>query len=284
MKHTLWILWLGLFLTSCERNFDEIRDTDLRFVEFSFDLRDMFSNVLVETTDGFSLGDHSGLDNRHKVRVSARCYDPEGELVEKATVFTTLDGQPGIRIKHLDKNKEYRFVFLADIVEYYSNDNYFETWYQLNDKTIDNFYITAFEKADNAKYNVVNHSVISLFPENQTVEVTLTPITINGYVVFTNYENKDKIEGYTGCYQLLRVNSMRGQTIKGSYYECDDLSNDAVKVPVTATLADNSILLDIRVRGGNHTDSTECSFQTSHRPFVTTVDCHELKILDCVNY
>jgi hypothetical protein len=218
------------------------------------------------------------------VRVTARCYDAAGELVDKTTVFTTLDGRPEMRIKHLDKNKEYRFLFLADVVEYYSDDNYFEVWYQLNDSKIDNFYITAFERKDTAKYNVVNRSVANLYPGNQTVEVTLTPITYNGYVVFTNYENKDKIEGYTGCFQLLRVNSMKGQTVKGNYYECNDLSNDVVKVPVTATLADNRVLLDVRVRDGNHTDSTECSIQTSGMPFVTTVDCQELKIIDCVNY
>lgn len=285
MRKTLW-LWIALAvcLSACEPDFDEIRDTDQRSVTFAVDVSNMFANVLVPEGDGFVLGDNSGLDDHHRVRVTVRCYDLAGQLVDMATLFTTMDARPEIRIRHLDKNKEYQFVLLADVVEFYSEDNFYETWYQLNDKTIENFYITVFHRNDTAKYNVVSRSIMNLYPENQIVEVDLSPVTYNGYIVFTNYENKDKIEGYTGCYQLFRVYSMQGKNIKGSYYECGNLSENKVMVPVTATLADNTVLLDVRVRAGNQSDSTECSFQTSHRPFVTTVDCQELKVVDCTNY
>lgn len=285
MRETLW-LWIVLAacISACEPNFDEIRDTDQRSVTFEVDVSNMFANVLVPEGDGFVLGDNSGLDDHHRVRVTVRCYDLAGQLVDRATLFTTMDARPEIRIRHLNKNQEYQFVFLADVVEFYSEDNFYETWYQLNDKTIENFYITVFHRNDTAKYNVVSHSIMNLCPENQIVVTDMSPVTYNGYIVFTNYENKDKIEGYTGCYQLLRVYSMQGKNIKGSHYEYGNLSDNKVMVPVTATLADNTVLLDVHVRAGNQSDSTECSFQTSHRPFVATVDCQELKVVDCTNY
>lgn len=286
MRKTLW-LWIVLAacISACEPNFDEIRDTDQRSVTFEVDVSNMFANVLVPEGDGFVLGDNSGLDDRYRVRITARCYDLAGQLVDRVTLFTTLDARPEIRIRHLDKNQEYQFVFLADVVEFYSEDNFYETWYQLNDKTIENFYITAFERVDTAKYNVILNKILELYPDNQRVEITMDPLSYNGFFLFTNSEGVEALSGNYGYYESLSVLTSSGISRDTIHYELPLTDPTKMAIPLTASYADDVVSLRIRKRtsAGNATILRTLS-NPSRKPFVATVDCGSMNIVNYVFY
>lgn len=286
MRKTLW-LWIALVacLSACEPNFDEIRDTDQRSVTFEVDVSNMFANVLVPEGDGFVLGDNSGLDDRHRVRVTVRCYDLAGQLVDRVTLFTTMDARPEIRIRHLDKNQEYQFVFLADVVEFYSEDNFYETWYQLNDKTIENFYITAFERVDTAKYNVILNKILELYPDNQKVEITMAPLSYNGFFLFTNSDGIAALSGNYGYYESLRVLTSDGISRDTIHYELSLTDPSKMVIPLTASYADDVVSLRIRKRMSAGTATILRTLSNpSHKPFVATVDCGSMNIVNYVFY
>lgn len=282
MRETLW-LWIVLAacISACEPNFDEIRDTDQRSVTFEVDVSNMFANVLVPEGDGFVLGDNSGLDDHHRVRVTVRCYDLAGQLVDKSEIFTTLDDKPEMKFQHLDRNKQYSFIFLADVVEYYSDNDFYEIWYQLNDSKIEDLYLITVARSDTSKYNVIRTCNMTLTPENQKVAVELSPVTYNGYFVFTNMEGLPQFSCTYECGASFTLQNMK-KTVSGTVkHEIDPTDGAFARIPFSASFADDNLI--IRINGPsivlNRVISNQC-----HRPFVVFVDCSTLIISDCVYY
>lgn len=286
MRKTLWI-WMvfALCMTSCEPNFDEIRDTDQRSVTFHVNLDNFFSDVLVDSNGDFHYEDGTALDDHHRIRITMHCFDDKGDLVEKSTLFSTVGGKPTFSIKHIDKNRQYKFIFLADVVQYNSEIDFYETWYQLMNSHLDQFYLTALDRKALAIENTVRRNVTELYPDNQEMEVILTPVTNNGYIVFVNPDSTSKVSGTVLLYQSMYANTLNGITRVYYPYDIPKQNGHIPTLPVTATSPDNNIVLKVVTQFGSHKDSVIRTFpNTNHKPFVVTVDCHNLDAIDCVYY
>lgn len=286
MKRVLCLILILFLFSACERNFDELNDTEQRSVTFSFNTDGFFDEVLVFEDGVCSLGDYSGMDEQHRIRVNGYCYDGKGELVGQETLFAKLGEKSELKFKHLYQDLEYQFIFLADVVQFRSVDDYYETWYQLKIRRKEQFYLASFELEVPAKYNVVKRKIMNAKPSNQTLEVDMEPVTYNGYVEFVNLNsNVQKVCAYTGTYQSLYVTSLQGIIFKGKYYENADPHQIATIVPITATMADNEVLIDARLYRPSATDSTIQSISTTnHRRFFATFDCQTMNITSCCYY
>lgn len=286
MKKTLWF-WtaLAVCLTACEPNFDEIRDTDQRSVTFHVNLENFFSDILVNTNGEYHFGDDSSLDDLHRIRITLYCYDDNGDLVERSTIFTSVGEKPAFTIKHIDKKRPYKFIFLADVVRYNSEIDFYETWYQLLTSHWNKFYLTALDRKAVAIENTMRRSITELYPDNQEMEVELTPVTNNGYIVFINPESTTKVSGSVLLYQSLYANNLNGITRVYYPYDIPKQNGQIPTLPVVATTPDNNIILKVITQFGSQKDSVIRNIpNASHRPFVVTVDCQNLDAIDCVYY
>ena len=119
IRQLLPILALCL-MTACQKDFDELNDTRQRWVEFTFDPSDYFSDILIVTEQGFKLGASSMLELDCKLRIVGYCFDADSVLIAKNTVFGDMQHELTMKFKHLDGDTQYHCLFIADIVQYYS--------------------------------------------------------------------------------------------------------------------------------------------------------------------
>jgi len=285
MKKLIWIGIMLFCLVSCERNFDEIADTDQREVTFHVSLENFFSDVLVHNNEDFFFGDNSCLDAQHRIRVTMHCFDDKGELVEKSTIFTTLDDEPTVTIKHLDKNRQYSFIIMADVVKYNTDIDFYETWYQLKTSKWNEFYLTALVRDASAIQNTFHRSVFQLYPDNQDMKIELTPATNNGYVLFVNPGYITKVSGTVLLYQSLYAHNLHGITRVYHTYEIPKQDGAFSTLPITATTPDDVIQFKVITQFGSQKDSIVRNISNvNHRPFVVAVDCQDLSAIKCVYY
>lgn len=284
MKKLLLLLFPLLFL-ACEPDFDELRDTDQRYVTFDVDLTNMFSDLLVESEGGFSLGDVSSLDPRYRIRITAYCYDYK-DLVKSYTFFSTPSECPEITFRHLAKDKEYQFLFLADVVRFNSEADYYETWYQMKTTDLSQFYLISFDRSDTAIYNKVNRSMVSLVPENQREKVVPTSATYNGFINFMNLESIDKIDVYFMSYSKWYAQTLVGMQKLTKVYELYNLHHEGDRLfPTTLCMADRQASMIIKTYSSAGIDSTTVKIlDGSRRPFVVDFDCQSMKVTSSIYY
>lgn len=284
MKRALLTIIVLAFFAACERDFDELKDTDQRSVTFRIGLDGLFSNVLEPSGGDFSMDIPVVLDARHRIRVNAFCYNEEGDLVDHRSSLTTLDGKLELKFRHLKKTKQYQFVFLADVVEYNGGSDFFEVWYQMKTKKLDDFYLKIIEGKERAIENIVCRAVVSAIPDNQEMDVNLSPITYNGYLSFVNTNGVEKVTGAVLSYRSLYVSSLQG--IVRAYYPFEVIQNGGEIPPylITASRPDTGFSIKIVRYLPDRKDSVSCNFQNMMcQPFVVTVDCQNLTT-NCVYY
>jgi len=284
-KIPVLLLLLAAF-TACQADFDELRDTQQRYAEFTFCTDSLFTRTLLYDGASYTLGAPPTLPDDCRLRITAYCYDMDGQLVySHKAIYNNLVCET-LRIRHIYIDQTYRFVFIADMVKYDPNLDYYETWFQMSTDRWDAFYLYADNRHDDALYNIVATAVIDQHPENRTTQVLFKPITYNGYLVFRHL---DAIERLTG--EVVYINSIRLSTMDyishGSFaYAFDYRAHDAEIVkPVSLSHADELVMTTLRTLTPAGRDTAFIDFlNKDRRPFVATIDCEKRELENCIFY
>lgn len=285
-KFYIFIL-ITLFLQiSCQENFDEWEDTSQRYVTFTFDSNNYFSNILSYTNGRFQLGSHSASDSIYLLRTVCYCYDKDGYLLDMQTALSSLLEESAITIRHLFKDKAYYCVFMADVVKKDPYMNYYETWYQLGSKQYDNFYLLTTDLKTEPEHNILLSAAFHVLPANQIVPVILSPITYNGYCVFTNLGNVEKIDGWVGyntSFHLKEMTMRERGTYEYLHYIAYD--TDSIIIPLSLSNTDDEITVRVQTVTSNITNSAEhILYNKEHRPFVARFNASTLELDTCIFY
>lgn len=287
MKKLQILLVIMSFLqASCKDNFDEWEDTSQRYVTFTFDSHDYFSDILSYVDGTFQLGADLELDSLYLLRTVCYCYDETGDLWDMQTVLSPQLCSPQITIRHLYKDKAYYFVFLVDVVKQDPFLDYYETWYQLSSKQYDNFYLQALDRNAEPTKNILLSASFHVLPRNQIVPVTLLPITYNGFCIFTNLDYVEKLDGWMGyneAFNLKGLTKREWQTYEYQHYIVQGI--DSVIIPLSLTHADNEVTIRIQTTTYDGSNSIEHILSNEgHRPFVATFNASTLELDTCIFY
>lgn len=285
-KLQILLVIISFLQTSCKDNFDEWEDSPQRYVTFTFDSSDYFSNILSYADGSFQLGTDFELDSLYWLRTVCYCYDETGNLLDMQTTMSPQLCNPQITIHHLYKDKAYYFVFLADVVKQDSFLDFYETWCQISSKRYDNFYLQMFDKKAEPKNNILLSASFHVLPRNQIVPVTLLPITYNGFCIFTNLDYVEKLNGwikYNESFYLKDLAKREWQTYEYQHYIVHHI--DSVIIPLALTHADDEVTIRIQTTTSSGSKFIEHVLSNEgHRPFVAKFNASTLELDTCIFY
>lgn len=285
MKKCLLII-IVVCLAACQKDFDEVEDTNQRHIDFLIDTGNLLSDVLFSQSNTFWLGVTDSITSAHRVRVSAYCYDATGNLVASQHHIVPSLGQTTITFRHLLKQTSYHFVFLADVVRTDEHLDYQETWYQLATKHRNTAYLFSNEMSKSVVENILKHAATDVEPSNQAVSVTLQPATYNGYIVLTHTDDVFKLNGTYGYSASLSTEGLTTRkSATSSFVSFYSNGTDALW-PVTLTKNDTTLQfsLDVSTSTNGLQSLTEEVSIDQRRPFVVFFDCSSLSITDVKYY
>ncbi len=275
----LYILYVICFccMVACKDDFDEIEDSNMRQISFMLDTSHIFDSVLVKQSgDMFAYGAPAMLDTDCRLRVTAYCYDWNDSLLQRQTMLENSLLMESLTFRHLDKEKDYHFVFVADVVKYDPYVDYYETWYQMDTRNRQNFYMFSDSRNEHPLQDVVYMGQYTSKPSNQDVDVRMTPLTYNGYCVFINTEKVDRLTGYAVYVNSFRLSSKAWLTraslaYEYSYYRPTETS---ITLPLNLSYADSVVYVKAKSTTLAGTDSLVVNIPNrARRPFVLTIDC-----------
>lgn len=271
---------------SCHPDFDEVKDTDQRYITFTFNTDELYSKVI--DNNGVYLTDEGlEISSDYRIRITAYCYDMEDSLLFTDMFLSSQYDLKDIKIRHLHKDEAYRFVFLADIVKHDAYVNYYETWYQLGVRNWSDFYIYADFRYDDAINNVLGLCTFIQQAENQVIDVDISSISYNGYIIFDNLHKVDRLDGYVLYCSSFNLKFMEWERLSSMAYEFDYYNEEVERIikPVSLNIADSLILAQIRriTLKGNDTLDVRV-YNKKRQPFILTIDCDNLKMVDCKFY
>ena len=274
-----------LCFVACQDDFDELNDTQQRHITFTFNTEELFANVLENA--GSDILSFTDIAADYRLRISLYCYNSLDSLICKQTTLSkSLTGQ-SVKVRHLQLNNTYSFVFVADIVKYDPFVSYYETWYQLSTEYFPHFYIYADEREDNPEWNSMSCAELTATPKNQNVEVKLTSITYNGFCVFNQLDDIDRVSGYVMYTSFFYLKTKSWQKRNSIFYSFDERNPQGSSIikPVSLCYADSIITVKLRTYGLSGTDSTIIDIPNyNRRPFVATFNCATLSLDDCKFY
>ena len=275
-----YVLLLCLTMVcACQKDFNELTDSTQRYAEFSFRTDSLFSKALDFDGNTASYPQIDTLPEGYCLRITAYCYNMADMLVASEHIFTTLHSEQTLRITHLQQGVKYRFVFLADVVKYDSQVDFFETWYQLGTDFWNEFYLFADYRNYEALLDVVGMSTFMLSPDNQLTEVSFAPITYNGYCVFTHTDYIQKAYVYfTASFLLYNLESIEDS----GFYKVGLSETETTAVyPCSLNVTDDQIWIYLL----SESDTTLLTLENPTRsPFVATINCQTKQIEQCDNY
>ena len=275
-------------LTACQDDFDEMNDSPIRHVTFTLDVSNLFDSILVmQSEKQFVYGIPAVLDADNRLRVTAFCYDRRDSLLQRQMTLVNELSTTSITFRHINKDVDYRFVFIADIVKYDPNVEYYETWYQMDARSWNRFYFFSDSRSEHPQQDVMYSAQIMVKPSNQTVDVMLSPLTYNGYCVFVNTEKVDRLTGfasYVNSFRLSTKSWLRRASLayEYSYYRPKEAS---IIFPMNLTYADSIIYVKAKNTTLFGTDSVIVNIPNKNRrPFVVTIDCETTQLKECKFY
>lgn len=285
MKRLLLIsLALLLSLCGCKPDFDEIDDTDQRNISFVFDSRSLLDSVPVPPLPIISNLTSNTLNNRHRVRLNVYCYSGD-TLVDRLQLFIPDGEKVTTTMRHLYKETDYSFLFVGDVVQYNNDDNYLETWFQINTNNPKLFHITSFDQSDTLIYNLLATKIISAQADNQSIDITLQPLTYNGFCILTNASQVDKIVVDANIYNSIQLSSLSALSLGTQHFETTIPDRDTLIFPLTATILDNHLGFKVKTITVAGTDSTSLNiFRHDNKTFVAYIDCLTRQITKCNFY
>lgn len=287
MKHVWNIVLLVsmVMVSSCRKDFDEWNDTAQRHIVFSFNTDSLLTKLL--NSDGtYYYPQADTIPSECKLRITAYCYDTNNQLVHSEHILTSRHTNQHIKIRHLQKDNTYRFAFLADVVRYQSDLDFYESWYQLATSTWTSFYIYTDERNTDAIYDVIGYSTCFLTPDNQTEEVFFEPITYNGYCRFTGLNTIDRFSGFFLPCISFYLKDMSYWKLSSLPYEFDYRNpREDIFMPLSMCCADSIIIMQLVTNSLSGVDSTVIKIPNpERRMFMATVDCQKHQLDTCIFY
>lgn len=287
MKRLNIILLFSIALASCQKDFNELTDSNQRQITFTFELSHLFDEVLVEHSGTYSLGSNYNLDGNHLLRVTSYCYDSSDSLLQSHTLLCTDLIAANQSFRHLDKNISYHFVFVADVVKSDPDVDYYETWYQMDTRNYQRFYFFSDSRSKQAEYDVMQFASLIAQPENQSLNISFEPMTYNGYFLLTNANKSDRITGFAGYVNAFQMSSKSWQRRTSLAYEFTHYrpSAQTLTQPLNFCYADSVVYVKVRSTTLTGTDSVIVNVpNVERRPFVLTIDCESMQMTDCKFY
>ena len=290
MKKLYVFIYIVCFccLTACQDDFDEMNDSPIRHVTFTLDVSHLFDSILVKQSgDQFVYGIPAVLDEDSRLRVTAFCYDQQDSLLQRQMTLVNELSTTSITFRHVNKDINYRFVFLADIVKYDPNVDYYETWYQMDTRSRNRFYLFSDSRNEHPQQDVMYSAQIMANPSNQNIDVMLSRLTYNGYCVFVNTDKVDRLTGYASYVNSFRLSTkswLRRASLayEYSYYRPTEAS---ITFPLNLTYADSIIHVKAKNTTLAGTDSVIVNIPNKNRrPFVVTIDCETSQLKECKFY
>ena len=276
---------LVLIANACQRDFDEVNDTNQRHITFRFNTDSLFVNTLFyDGTYHFRTIDE--LPDNSRLRITAYCYNKNDALIYTTSILSTSLKDQQVSIRHLQKDATYCFVFIADIVTYDPFVDYYETWFQMGTKYWYQFYLYADNRHEEALYDVMGSHVCELQPANQTEEVVFLPNTYNGYIIFTHLDAVDRLSGCISYVNSFLLSTMTRVSSASMAYTFDYRAPEgSIVTPVSLSAVDDMVLTEIRTNTFSGIDTTYIDFlNEEHRPFVATIDCRNHRLDTCIFY
>ncbi len=280
MKRLIFISICLCALVACERDFDELNDTNLRHIDFEFNTDELFSSILQYDGNSFEMMRVDKLPVDCRVRITAYCYNQQDSLLSKESLFAPFRDYKRIRFKHLDKNLGYKFLFVADVVRYNSDVDYYETWFQMKVRSLNEAYFYSDQRSDNYVHNILGQAIAQLTPANQTHMIEFTPLTYNGYCVFRNANTATLFSGHVS-YSVSFVSTTLERLYYGSVgYEFSYLNptEQTIVMPITFCVADDAFDVYFKTKMLDIEQENKINIENhNHRPFVMTFDCSTLQ-------
>jgi hypothetical protein len=285
MKKSLLYI-ISVFLAACQKDFDEVKDTNLRHIDFLVDTSSLLSDVLFPQGNTFRIGVADSITTAHRIRISGFCYDSTGALVASQHSITESLGQTTMPFRHLLKQTNYHFVFLSDVVRTNDYMDYQEIWYQLSTKHRNTAYLFSNAMSNTVVENVLSRATTDLEPANQSADISLQPVTYNGYVVLTNTRGVNKLSGSYTYNASLMTDDLSARKNAESVFANFYSNGTDVLWPVTLTQNDAELLfsLDISTSTKGVQVTTQDITLKQRRPFVVYFDCSSLQITDIRYY
>lgn len=286
MKKIFYILIFLSVLVSCKDNFDELKDTDQRYISFEIYTEDFFDDFFYLPTNDMTQGKEKyELDSDHKIRLSCYCYDDANNLVGSSSILVNELNQSTLKIFHLIKDREYRFEIFADIVKFDKAVDYYESWFHLEYSSIDSFYIINLLTDEIPQHNILRHITVNATPENNIVPVKLDPITINSYCILSNIEYVEWVSGKISCSMSIFIESMKARSKKSLEFSYINKGQKKIIIPFTTLSIQDTVMMQLTRVMLNNTDKIDIPIiNQGKRPFVTDIDCKSLTLTSCVFY
>ena len=288
MKYSYYILLLLAFgFASCQKDFNELTDSNLRKITFTFDPAHIFDDVLVEHSGTYSLGAKSILDGNYLLRITSFCYDTSDSLLQSHTLLCRDLSVATQSFTHLDKEINYHFVFVVDVVKSDLNVDYYETWYQMDTGSYQRFYFFSDNRNAKAEFDVMYTATLYAHPENQSIGVPLESMTYNGYCLLTNANKSDRITGYAAYVNdfLLSSRSWRRRASLGYEFTHYRPQTPTLIQPLSLCYADSIISVQVCSTTLAGTDTLKVNVPNMNRqPFVLTIDCDDMQKEGCKFY
>ena len=285
MKKSLLFI-IAVCLMACQKDFDEVADTNQRHIDFLVDTSNLLSDVLFAQGSTFRLEVTDSITTHHRIRLTAYCYDATGAFVATQHNIAESLGQAKMTFRHLLKDTSYHFVFLADVVRTNDYMEYQETWYQLSTKRHDTAYLFSNAMSSTVAENVLKYATINMEPDNQSVNVLLQPVTYNGFIVLTNTNDISKLSGTYSYSASLSTEDLTARKSAESTFVSLFANGSVVLWPVTLTQNDAELQfsLDISTSAKGKQIATQVITLGERRPFVVSFDCSSLQITDIKYY
>ena len=284
MRHYVYLL-IAFLLVSCQDNFDEWNDTDLRRINFDIETEGFFDEYLTLSGTSFLKGGGFTLDPSHRLRLSCYCYAAEDTLVQHSYILMDKTGTGSIRLSHLQKDTNYRFELFADVVKFDNAVDYYESWFQLGTKKCNSTYLFCFQPDSIHEHNIVRHATIHAKPENNRISVNMVPVTVNGYCILSNLQDVEMVNGYYTYNESFFVNSMQGRKRSSHTYRYLTNGKKQIVIPITTGSIGDTLSVKIKRVMLNQIDSTLISVRNpENKSFVTEIDCKTLKQKSCLYY
>lgn len=282
----LFILYIMCFylLVACQNDFDEQKDSSMRHITFTLDASHIFDSILDNpSANNFTYGIPATLDDDKRLRITAYCYDQNDSLLQRQTITGTELSITSLTFRHLNKDIDYNFVFIADVVKYDPYVDYYETWYQMDTHNWKRFYLFSDSRNERPQQDVMFTKQLKAKPFNQNIEVQLDQLTYNGYCVFTNTEKVDRLTGYAGYVNAFRLSTKSWIRRTSFFYEFSyyQPTETSIILPLNLSYADSVIYVKAKSTTLSGTDSVIVNIPNTRRcPFVVTIDCETSKLED----
>lgn len=278
-----FLVTFAFLAVSCQDNFDEWNDTNQRTISFKISTEDFFRDYLTMYNGIYTKGLYFPLESSYRFRISCYCYDKHDSLIQYKHYLSNDAREVLLHLRHLKKEQEYRFDFFCDAVRYDKTVDYYESWFQLGTNNINTFYLFCFQPDSVHSHNIVKHATVYAAPNNNTVPIALNPITINGYVVFSNMQDVEMLDGYYEYNESFYLNGMSGRRRSAHSYKYLPNGKKQIVIPLTMGAISDTLFIKVKRVMLSNIDSTFIEIlNPENNCFVSEIDCKTLKQKLCV--